>query len=542
MKQLKYALIILCSAACFMSGCKKDWLDVNYNPLQLTENNATPDLMLPAILLKSQSTNAASRLLQNWMGYWAHPAYPSGSTATSYALLDYSSIDVSPNPEILLMEQNAVKKDQPFYIGIAKILKAVSWARAVDSFNNLPYLDAMDVNNRKPHYDNGQLIYEDLVRQIDTAITLIKGASIDKTIRISSADIMFKGDKTLWVKFGNTVKLRLLMHQASRTDRAVYIKREIDRILAEGTGFLGTMQDADINPGYTFDKPASYFSNNSAFDISVRSYVIIGSNFLPSWQLSSANVTVLDFLKETNDPRIGFLFNPVTLIKPVTGAEPFTQPPPLEYRGNRFGLTVDNKVFPYQEANYISQVGGVTQQRLAVSTTSSGIIKGFNMDSWILTSVESFFLQAEATYRGWLPGEAEIAYKNAVKESFRWLNVGKNTAIPGLSDQIFDNWYNQETINGNPRVSWIAAPDKYKLLMFQKYLAFTGIEPFESWVDYRRNGSYPNIPLSYDPARIGNTMPIRLPYPTAEAIVNGEELAKQGTIDVFNSKIWWMPN
>ncbi len=54
--------------------------------------------------------------------------------------------------------------------------------------------------------------------------------------------------------------------------------------------------------------------------------------------------------------------------------------------------------------------------------------------------------------------------------------------------------------------------------MFQKYMAFNGIEPFEAWVDYRRNGYFPVIPLSYDPARVGNSMPIRAPYPPQETM------------------------
>ncbi len=91
------------------------------------------------------------------------------------------------------------------------------------------------------------------------------------------------------------------------------------------------------------------------------------------------------------------------------------------------------------------------------------------------------------------------------------------------------------------QVSWTAAPDKYKLLMFQKYMAFNGIEPFEAWVDYRRNGYFPVIPLSYDPARVGNSMPIRSPYPPLETTLNKDNLDAQGPIDIFTSKIRWMP-
>ena len=158
-----------------------------------------------------------------------------------------------------------------------------------------------------------------------------------------------------------------------------------------------------------------------------------------------------------------------------------------------------------------------------------------------MTSIESLFLQGEAIYRGWLPGNSEQAYKDAVRESFRWLNVGGNSEMPALSDDIFDNWYNDQVANNNSNVSWQAATDKYKLLMFQKYMAFNGIEPFETYVDYRRNGRYPDIPLSADPTRISDIMPIRSLYSSDEYINNTENVRAQGEINIFTSKIWWMP-
>ena len=163
------------------------------------------------------------------------------------------------------------------------------------------------------------------------------------------------------------------------------------------------------------------------------------------------------------------------------------------------------------------------------------------MDSWVITSIESLFLQAEAIQRGWLPGDAENSYKNAVKESFRWLNAGGNSTNPSLSDAVFTSWYNAQVTVSNASVSWDAAANKYKLLMFQKYLAFNGIEPFEAYTDYRRNGAFPIIPLSYDAGRTSNIMPIRLPYLESEYSNNPDNVNGQGNIDIFTSKIWWIP-
>ena len=531
----------LLTAVTLITGCKKGWIDINYNPTQLTETNATPDLMLPDMLYKSIS-GVNNETEAQWMGYWTFAEYSSGATVLTYYQLDDQFFGTnSPDPAILLWEANARVHNQPYYIGISKVIRALSWSRAVDNSNNMPYSEAGNTSIRKPKYDTGEFIYEDLMKQLDSATLLIRDAPQDKALRISIADIMFHGDKQKWFKFINTLKLRLLVHQANKPGRENYIKGEIAKIVAEGSGFLNTGENADINPGFTDQKPSKYYAKYSQYDVYTRYYTTAGEKQVPNWQIASANVTAMNLLKESHDPRLGFFYSPARVPLPANAPEPFPQPGSTQFRGNKFGLPVDEQQFPYNRTDYVSQVGGVRTFRTPVSPLSTGIVKGYDMPCWIITSIESLFLQAEAIQRGWLPGNAEAAYKDAVRESFRWLNVGGNTTVPALSDNAFNTWYSAEATAANPKVSWAAAPDKYKLLMFQKYMAFNGIEPFEAWVDYRRNGAFPDIPLSYDPARVGSTMPIRVPYPASEIVQNKENLLAQGPIDIFTSKIWWMP-
>lgn len=534
------AFIICSSFVQSFQSCKKGWIDINYNPRDLTEISATPDLILPSLLLAEASDQANVNFSFNqWMGYWSYPKNPAGSPAQTYNIQDPRDFPTTAmHADVILLEQNAVRNEQPFYTGIAKVLKVLNWSHAVDQFNNLPYSEANNILINKPKYDNGIFIYEDLIKQLDAAISLIKDASLDKAIRLGASDIVFKGNKDKWIRFANTLKLRLLVHQANRPERAAYISAEIAKIQAQGGGFLLSGEDAAVNPGFTEAKPSPFFAMYSAYDILTRYYFTIGA---PRWEGASANVTAMNMLKVDSDPRLAFFYSPAASALPANAAEPFAQPAPAEFRGNRYGLPLNFLTYPYQQSQYVSQVGGVKTRSVLVSPTSTGIIKGYNMSCWLMTSIESFFLQAEAIQRGWMPGNAEFAYKEAIKESFRWLNVGGNTSTPQLSDAAFNNWYDAQVVAGNMNVSWSAAPDKYKLLMFQKYMAFNGIEPFETYVDYRRNGAYPAIPLSYDPARIGNTLPVRALYPQAEYIQNKDNVEAQGTIDIFTSKIWWMP-
>ena len=165
-----------------------------------------------------------------------------------------------------------------------------------------------------------------------------------------------------------------------------------------------------------------------------------------------------------------------------------------------------------------------------------GLVKGFNQGAWLMTSVESMFLQAEAIQRGWLAGDKEAAYKAAVQESFRWLNVDKSKAA---ADASFNAWYTAQDENNNGNVSYAKASDKLKVILLQKYIAMNGSNHLESWTDYRRNG-YPVIPLSVNPGRSSSVLPVRLLYPQSEYNLNTASVQAAGTISQFTSKVWWM--
>ena len=145
---------------------------------------------------------------------------------------------------------------------------------------------------------------------------------------------MFHGDQTSWVKFANTLKLRLLMHQASRADRAAYITAEIAKITAEGSGFLGSGEDAAVNPQYVQDKPNAYYGSYG--------FNLQGNQ---ATDFERANHIIMDSMKRDADPRLGYFYKPV--VTPIgSTAEAFTQLPPNTYRGNKYGLPIDNTTYP----------------------------------------------------------------------------------------------------------------------------------------------------------------------------------------------------
>jgi hypothetical protein len=300
---------------------------------------------------------------------------------------------------------------------------------------------------------------------------------------------VFEGDVDLWIKLANTIKLRLLIRTSEINPNPT---AELAKIEASG-GVLEAGETAAVNPGYANDenKQSPFFAT----------YGLSPSGNQAN-EYYRANNYIITILKNNGDARLGRFFKPAK--------DPAL--PPGSYIGTVYGSDPD--------ANFNGD---------RTSNIGSGLASSFDQDQWIVTSVESLFLKAEAVARGWLPGNAQDAYEEAVLESFEWLGVtDADTEAQNYLTTASADWAN----------SGATADSKAKFIVAQKYIALTGINPLEAWSDWRRLGVPSNIPLSVNPARGSRTIPVRLIYPAAEYAVNAANVQAQGSIDAY-AKIFW---
>lgn len=514
---MKYKKFLFCVllAGTLGSSCKKEFFDINQNPNQAVSSNITPDLILPnALTVTGQRITTSFAWLNRWLGYWA----PSASWAPAVEENSYN-ISTSFAPSFNMwanvynnlfdydqMEQKAKASGQQFYEGIAKIMKSLNFQILVDQFGNIPYSKANDIkNNLLPAYDKAEDIYPKLITEITAGINLIVNADPSKNIKISSADIMFHGDPVLWAKFGNTLKLRLLIHQTQVP--GFNPAAEIAIINADGHGFLNAGQSAETNPGYIASKPNAYWTN--------WGYAQNGDK---NNTYDRANNFALNLMKNLNDERYKYFYRAVRAGSPVAG----------QYVGIDYALI---NALPTLTENNTSDIGGNTP----TGTTPNGLLKSPTMSDWVITSYESIFLQAEALARGWAVNtsyaSAQAAYNEGVKESFRWLNVG-------LSASAANTFATTYLAQADARITWPATQAaQINVILWQKYFAFNGNNALETWTDYRRIPAV-NIPLSTAP-RVANAIPVRMQYSQDEYNYNATNVLAQGTINQFTSTIFW---
>jgi len=501
MKKIIYAFTLSLLA---MTGCKKSFFDINQNPNSPVEGSVTPALLLPSTLSRTAAKMATSyNYAALWMGYWARSGtYGPSAEQESYAITTNFGATQWTNTntgwyDILfdadIMEKKGTSSGQTFYVGAAKVIKSIGFMYLVDQFGNVPYSKAFDFQgNILPAYDKGEDIYANLLVKLDEAAKTF-AAITSTSAEIKAADVMFKGDVTKWRKLINTQRLKLLIHQSEYLSAAA-VTTEIAKITADGSGFITAGNSAGVNPGYAVakDQQNPFWG---AYKTTELGAVVDDYN--------RANNYILGKFRNNNDIRYQYVFSPAAT--PVNNNT---------YYGYNYGESIPNSD---PKAINSSDVAG------------PGLAKSPTQDQWVFTSVESLFLQAEATQRGWLTGSAQSAYNAAVTESFVWLGVTNATATA-------TSYLGQDT---NPLVSWSLASDKVRLIDMQKYLALAGINNFEAYVDYRRLGVPADLPLSLSPSRGSNIIPSRLLYPQSEYNTNAANVAVQGTINAQTSKIFW---
>lgn len=253
-------IFVLLIALCTLAGCDK-YLDVNEDPNRPVSSTLPLSAKLPAALVSSvnQETGQLNQLGAFWGGYWgtnneAISAFIDIKTYNGPAIRHQrDGIPVWENAFSTmlyyeLMMQEAISVQAHFYTGIAQIMQGWHFMRLVDIYNGMPFNEALKGTAMPtPVYEEGKVVYSKAMDLVTEGIENIKRATAGT--EPAGDDVLFKGNKTLWAKFGNTVKLRGLIHQ-SETGDAAYIAAEIKKIEQEGSGFLGVGENAFVQPGY----------------------------------------------------------------------------------------------------------------------------------------------------------------------------------------------------------------------------------------------------------------------------------------------------
>ncbi|NUY81848.1 SusD/RagB family nutrient-binding outer membrane lipoprotein [Flavobacterium sp. MAH-1] len=501
MKKIKFIIPIL---ALSLFSCD-DYLDVNSPVDNPTGDQVTPDLSLAAAETGPYRTFSRTGMIFGnlFMNNWGFNVnafavtnpeeFSLALTNSSYSGLWDGFYTSTANLTNIIKHPAANYENHK---AIAKILKSFYFQYLVDLYGDIPYSEAhLGSQNLSPAYDDDQVVYRDLVVQIEEAIDIIDNPS-SSTIAVGNEDVIFQGDMQAWKRFANTLKLRLLLRQSEMTDAetTTYLAQEFSEL----SSATFVTSDVIINPGYS---NANTEQQNPVYGL----FFDVGGNSSAFYRQYGASKYFGDNLNDNTlpDPRRSRIFT---------------------------GLVGGNVAGVIQGDVSVNN-GGTAPPN--ISQFGAAIVSSADQDGYMMLASESFFLQAEAVLRGYIPGDAQAFFDAGVQASMVQMSAVNPTAylngVNGVPGKGFSSAY---TFEQNMRA-----------IMYQKNVALTGANAMEVFIEYTRTGFIDEIPLAGVPAGSATSRPHRqrrLLYPTTELVGNSANVPTLSLDDIFNQGPFWL--
>lgn len=354
---------------------------------------------------------------------------------------------------------------------IIELLNVYVYSHLVDIFGAVPYTEALDPENVYPKYDNGTDIYADLFSRLDAALGKLDASSGS----YDNADLYYGGDVSAWVKFGNTLKVRMAITIADADNAKA--KSAVET--AYGNAFGSNDDDCMLH----------YLTSSPNYNQLYADLVASGRHdFVP------AN-TIVDAMNELADPRLGAYFADKMDVDTTDGVD-------MQYLGGVYGYPNS-----YSQCSHLNPT-----------------IEAPDFPGIMMTYAELCFYLAEAAERGYsVGGSAEEWYNKGIEASFDFWGVSGASAYIAKADVAYataeGNWKQKIGVQ-----SWIANYTR-------------GYEGYNNW--RRLDFPIFNLPeqaVAYEDIPVRFTFPVN--EQTLNAVnYNAAATAVGG--DLITTKIFW---
>lgn len=498
---MKYFKILFITILTFgiMSSCE-DLTELNNNPNAIDAEDGNVNLLMPSVLGPA-ARNYLSLGIENMAGAVQFIQQSGWGDATNYFEWDSRGwegyYDILRTNELLI--ENASEQGFAFHEGVGLTMKAFLFGQIADYWGDAPYSYALkaytgEMDNLYPIYDTQEAIYDGVIEDLKAAAAIF--ATGNATGISSSADLYYGGNVEKWEKFANSLLIRYYVRISDKKPEA---KAAVEAIVSGGKFIAAAADDAtlDYTGGPSDQWPFIYTDETS------------------STRYMSCE-TIINQMNNTNDPRIGVYFAPVTIqwipdnsisgaTAPtrmlVDGVETDIYPDWIDYQGESGTFT---KLYNPNDTSFVDTefVGVPPGLRSTDIHSYNGCYNGaqgrFNhhvstlnpmfmdgnpragdlLQARLVSAAEMHFTLAEMALKGWSVGNAESHYRAGIQNSLQtW----------GVAGQ-FDAFYANVAFDGTE-----------EQILTQKWVA-SFCNGTEAWCDYRRTG-YPQFTLSTEVAR-----------------------------------------
>ena len=243
------------------------------------------------------SSNVNQNIFRLFMQYWTETTYTDESNydiitrpipGTNWTIL-YRDVlkDLNESSKIITATTYGgdaypdIKKNK---LAIVDVMAVYTWSVLVETFGDVPYSEALKIETLLPKYDDATGIYTDLIARLNADIATLSASVTSESFGI--ADNIYHGDVGGWLRFANSLKLRMGMIIG-------------DQATVEAAAGAALINDNSFNAQLVYGTSSP--NTNPIYDDLVASG---RHDFVPT-------NTIIDYMLSLNDPRLGAYFTQV---------------------------------------------------------------------------------------------------------------------------------------------------------------------------------------------------------------------------------------
>lgn len=393
---------------------------------------------------------------------------------------------------------------------IMKVWRVYAYHRITDYWGPIPYSQFGNGENTVS-YDSQEAIYKDFFVTLQEAVSVLK-ANAGSTSFLGTNDVIYGGNVDSWLRFANTLRLRLAM-------RVRYVDPALAKTNAEEAVADGVMLTNDDN---------AKIETNINFQ---NSYTTI-----TQWGEFRLSADMESILKGYQDPRMASIAAPAVIPDPTddpVGVE-------FPYEGMRNGQSSEDRTI------------------ISFNTLASNMANPYTVGGdpgpavKVMSAAEAYFLRAEGALQGWdMGGTSGDLYDQGIVANHVQLGYD-GTNLSG--DNYVTSFLTPSSYDGiTPPVSMIpiayntgGTPEQQlEQIITQKWIALWP-DSEEAYAERRRTG----YPILYDRLNTLNPnipvdkIPRRMTYTATEYADNTAETETAvnnllGGPDLGTTKLWW---
>lgn len=215
----KYIFSILVLSTTFM-GCNTD-LDINTDPDSLDPTKASLAAQLPAGIVEVAASQGGTLAIIGgmWSQYWTQ-----SNTANQYKDVDSYIIGTADYNfawngmydgigDLRNVQRKAYAQGNWNYYLISTTLIVQASQILTDYYGAIPYSEAGNKDILNPKFDTQEQVYDQMIQDLDAALSYDLSTSEGEIP--GNDDFLFSGNMDNWVKFANTLKLKIYMRQTN---------------------------------------------------------------------------------------------------------------------------------------------------------------------------------------------------------------------------------------------------------------------------------------------------------------------------------------